>query len=131
MTEAERLSVATALNRSLPIYATAAHTDASTWYRTKDNWNAIVTGAATMAALALSSEYPASAAATLDVALPGLALATGTIGASDGSWPEGQVYAQYAALSMTHALAALETAIVRQINSFTIEPKWVCIFAPL
>ena len=109
MSTQQRSSVAKALNRSLGVYAEATCSDPGVWYQTKDNWNAVVNGAAVMAALALSDEYPVESASTMRIAIAGLKLAMGTIG-RDGSWPEGQVYTQYAAVSLAHVAAALETA---------------------
>ena len=109
MSPPQRTSVAAALNRSLGVYAEATRSDPSTWYVTKDNWNAAVNGAAVMAALALASEFPAESASTMEIAMAGLRLAMETIG-DDGAWSEGQVYTQYAAISLAHVAGSLETA---------------------
>jgi hypothetical protein len=108
MSPPQRTSVAAALNRSLGVYAEATRSDPGTWYITKDNWNAVVNGAAAMAALALASEFPTESASTMRIAIAGLRLAMGTIG-NDGAWPEGQVYTQYAAVSLAHVAGSLET----------------------
>ena len=109
MTAEQRGSVAGAINRSFADYTAAASASPETFYLTHDNWNAVVNGAAAMASLAVASEHPATAGRTLSFALAGLQRAMATLG-DDGSWPEGQVYTQYAAISLAHVASALETA---------------------
>jgi hypothetical protein len=109
MTPEQRGSVAGAINRSFSNYAAVAAASPETFYITMDNWNAVVNGAVTMAALAVASEFPQGAGAALALALAGLPRAMDTFG-DDGSWPEGQVYTQYAAITLAHVASALETA---------------------